>query len=183
MALLAISSQLLKVNGNVHQQGVHYLRKYIARNFSQSYANDRIVVLRTLLEKKYNVSSLSKEIAASTPQKFRDEFLGLLYRMAIADGHLSSIENTFLQRVCVDLNLPIKQFRQVKRWSPRPASDPYSLLGLNPNAADSEVKKAYRVMVLKYHPDRQSDKNASSRENFEEIRLAYEAICLERNIK
>jgi len=32
-------------------------------------------------------------------------------------------------------------------------SDPYVILGIKPNASDEEVKKAYREMVKKYHPD------------------------------
>ena len=32
-------------------------------------------------------------------------------------------------------------------------SDPYKVLGLSPNASDEEVKKAYKTLAKKYHPE------------------------------
>ena len=53
--------------------------------------------------------------------------------------------------------------------------NPYSILGLNPNATEDEVKKAYRKLCLQYHPDKtQGDKDKE--DHFKKINGAYEAI-------
>ena len=45
--------------------------------------------------------------------------------------------------------------------------DYYEILGLNKNASDTEIKKAYRRLAMKHHPDRNPD-NASSEQKFKE---------------
>ena len=50
----------------------------------------------------------------------------------------------------------------------------YSVLGIDKSAGETEIKKAYRDLVLKYHPDRNKSEYASTR--FQEIRAAYEAL-------
>ena len=50
-------------------------------------------------------------------------------------------------------------------------SDPYSTLGVSPEASDQEIKKAFRSLAVKYHPDRGGDES-----KFKEINEAYDKI-------
>ena len=53
--------------------------------------------------------------------------------------------------------------------------DYYELLEVSRNASDAEIKKAYRKLAMKYHPDRNPD-DASSEEKFKEIQFAYSIL-------
>lgn len=54
--------------------------------------------------------------------------------------------------------------------------DYYSILGVSKNATDDELKKAYRKLALKWHPDRNKDNKKAAEEKFKEISQAYEVL-------
>ncbi|NLL38796.1 MAG: DnaJ domain-containing protein [Clostridiales bacterium] len=60
--------------------------------------------------------------------------------------------------------------------------DPYSVLGVSPNASDEEIKKAYRELARKYHPDSYQNNPLSelAQEKMKEINEAYDAIMKAR---
>ena len=63
--------------------------------------------------------------------------------------------------------------------------DPYSILNISPSATDQEIKKAYRTLSKKYHPDANVDNpNAAQyEEKFKQVQEAYQQIMDERNGK
>ena len=62
----------------------------------------------------------------------------------------------------------------------------YRILEISPDATDEEVKKAYRKMAIKYHPDKVAtlgeDVQKAAEEKFKAVSKAYEEICRERGI-
>ena len=57
-------------------------------------------------------------------------------------------------------------------------SDPYKILGVSPDASDDEIKKAYRALARKYHPDKYRDSDLAdlASEKMKEVNAAYEEI-------
>ena len=62
-------------------------------------------------------------------------------------------------------------------------NDPYSVLGVKPDASDQEIKKAYRELARKYHPDNYVDNPLAdlAEEKMKEVNEAYEAIQKQRS--
>ena len=58
--------------------------------------------------------------------------------------------------------------------------DPYAVLGVGRNASEEEIKKAYRALSRKYHPDANvnNPKKEQAEEKFKEIQQAYQQIML-----
>src|SRR5438105_1498962 len=53
--------------------------------------------------------------------------------------------------------------------------DFYTVLGVNRDASDEDIKKAYRKLAMKHHPDRNPD-DKTSEEKFKEAKAAYEIL-------
>ena len=60
--------------------------------------------------------------------------------------------------------------------------DPYSILGVDRNASDDEIKKAYRKLSRKYHPDANinNPNKEQAEEKFKQVQQAYEQIMREK---
>src|SRR6201981_2823732 len=54
--------------------------------------------------------------------------------------------------------------------------DYYDVLGVSRGATEDELKKAYRKLALKYHPDRNPDDRRAAEERFKEISEAYQVL-------
>ena len=61
-------------------------------------------------------------------------------------------------------------------------TDPYQVLGVSRDASDSEIKKAYRTLSRKYHPDANINNphKEEAEEKFKELQQAYQQIINER---
>jgi DnaJ family protein B protein 4 len=54
--------------------------------------------------------------------------------------------------------------------------DYYKILGVEKNATEEQIKKAYKKLALKWHPDRNPDNKKLSEEKFKELAEAYEVL-------
>jgi molecular chaperone DnaJ len=54
--------------------------------------------------------------------------------------------------------------------------DYYEILGISPNASSQEIKKAYRRLAVKYHPDKNRDNSKEAEEKFKEVSEAYKIL-------
>ncbi|MDG9730494.1 molecular chaperone DnaJ [Ignatzschineria sp. RMDPL8A] len=54
--------------------------------------------------------------------------------------------------------------------------DYYEVLGIEKGASKDEIRKAYRRLAMKYHPDRNADKKEEAEEKFKEVQKAYEVL-------
>lgn len=60
--------------------------------------------------------------------------------------------------------------------------DPYKVLGISPEATDEEIKKAYRALSRKYHPDANvnNPNREQAEEKFKQVQMAYDQIMKQK---
>jgi len=83
-----------------------------------------------------------------------EQVIDLLFHIAMADGVMHPAEMDYLREVARIFNISEVDFSRIRESHTGPdQSDPYTVLGLEHNASDKEVKSAYRKLIKEHHPD------------------------------
>jgi DnaJ like chaperone protein len=77
-----------------------------------------------------------------------------LFHVALADGVLHRAEEEFLRTVAAEFGVDDDEFETIRSYYVSDPSSPYTVLGLRPDATDTEIKARHRQLVLDNHPDK-----------------------------
>ena len=112
--------------------------------------------------------------------------LHFLFGIAQADGSVSTSEINTLKQIAGYLRVGLRDFDSIKAMFVKSADNAYKILEIEKSASNDEVKKAYRTMAKKYHPDRVNTENEAikkgAEEKFKQVQKAYEQIQQERGM-
>jgi DnaJ like chaperone protein len=117
----------------------------------------------------------------------RTHLVHYLFGIAKADGHVAEVELKVIKSISDMLGISSQDFESVKNMFYRDVDSDYKVLGIEASAADDEVKKAYRQMAIKFHPDKVANMGEEfqkgAKEKFQKIQDSYEAIKKSRGFK
>lgn len=117
----------------------------------------------------------------------RVQLLHYMFGIAKADGDVSPSEINVISRIADMLGVSRQDFESVKNMFYRNVDSDYKVLGIEPSATDDEVKKAYRKMAIKFHPDKVAqmgeEYEKGAKEKFQKIQDSYDAIKKRRGMK
>ena len=185
MSLLVLSASVIKADGKTTSQELSTLRSFFASNFGVQAGNEAEEIVRELLTKDYNLYEVCCQIRSCMDYSQRLQLYHYLVALGASDG-LHQGEIDVLEAIATYIGLSKAEVDSILAQF-RPSNDSnYRILEIEPNATEEEVKKAYRKMAIKYHPDKVAtlgeDVQKAAEEKFKAISQAYEAICRERGI-
>ena len=185
MSLLVLSASVIKADGKTTSQELSTLRSFFASNFGAQAGNEAEEIVRELLTKDYNLYEVCCQIRSCMDYSQRLQLYHYLVALGTCDG-LHQREVDVLEAIATYIGLSKAEVDSIFAQF-RPSNDSnYRILEIEPNATDEEVKKAYRKMAIKYHPDKVAtlgeDVQKAAEEKFKAVNQAYEAICRERGI-
>ena len=113
--------------------------------------------------------------------------LGALAGYAIGSMFESKEEIEALKEVASAMGMSAQEVESMLNLGGKTLEEAYKVLEIEPTATDEEVKKAYRKMALKHHPDRVAtlgeDVKKAAEEKFQQINNAKEMIFKARGLK
>ncbi len=187
VSLLVLAAAVMKADGKVVRSELDYVKNFLDHQFGQQKADQLVTILRDILKQEIKVMDVSLQIKQYMDYSSRLQLLHFLFGIAQADKHTADREISMIETISGYMGVAQKDFQSIKAMFVKDKEQPYKILEISPSASDDEVKKAYRKMALKYHPDRVShlgeDVQKSAEAKFKKVADAYNAIKKERGLK
>ncbi len=185
--LLSLASLIIKADGTVNQTELDYVRKYFVQSYGKDRANATFKTFNEVIKKReINTARISAYVAQHTRYESRLQILHFLFGIANADGHISENEIYKINEISGYFRITYQDSESIKAMFVKKAGNAYKILEIDKSATDSEVKKAYRSMAKKYHPDKlvnlPDHMKQGAEEKFRKVQEAYEQIQKERGI-
>lgn len=185
--LLSLSAIVIKADGKVDERELRFVRNYFIANYGEAYASNIFTKFNTEVKKEQqNLNELTRLFVQGARYETRLQILHFLFGIANADGHIAEVEVQKILQISNALQLRSIDFESIKAMFVKSADNAYKILEISPSATDAQVKKAYRTMAKKYHPDKLQTEDAAlkkgAQEKFQQVQAAYEAIQKERGL-
>ncbi len=186
VTLLVLSAAVMKADGNVKRSELDYVKRFFLQNFGQQRAENYIKMLREILDKDYDLYEVSQQVGRYMDYSSRLQLLHYLFGIADADGRISPEELSVINTISDYMGVTNSDFASVKAMFIKETDSAYKILGIDASATDEEVKRAYREMAKKNHPDLVSNLGEEVRQaaekKFQEVNAAYESIKKQRGL-
>lgn len=198
-SLLTLASYVISADGRIMHSEMEYMRRFLRTNFGEGAVVQGEQILRNLFEERKQMENrqpgsfantirqCGAQIAANMPYGERLQLLSFLAGIAKADGQVTPDEVQALKEIARAMLLTEQEVDSMLNLGAASMDSAYKVLEIEPTATDDEVKKAYRRLALKHHPDRVAslgeDVQKAAEEKFKQITEAYERIRKERGMK
>ena len=188
VSIIVLIACVIKSDGRVLKSEINYIKPFLLRTFGEAGAKQALLLLKELLKQDIDAKAVAQQIGQHINYSTRLELVHLLLAIANADGEIHDLELETISSISrymsiqdADLQsiLALYQRRKDTNWA-------YTALEITPSATDEEVKKAYRRMAMKFHPDKVANAGEEIRQQatdkFRAINEAYEHIKQQRGI-
>lgn len=186
ISLLVLSTAVMKADGKTLKSELNFIKVFVRQNFGESAVQDSLTIIKKLLQSNIDVYQACSQIKQYMQMSQRLQLFHYLLGIAQADGQVSPEESSMLFTIGGYLGLSEKDIRSIMGMF-EPEKDPYKILEIDKSATDEEVRKAYRRLAVRFHPDKVEnlgeDVKKAAEEKFKSVQSAYEQIKKERGMK
>lgn len=186
MSLLVLVAAVMKADGKIVKSELDYVKEFFVRQFGQESARQALLMLKDIVKQEIPVRDVCLQIKGNMDYSSRLQLLHLLFNVSLADGviHLSEID--IIEKISGYMGVASSDFISIKNMFIPETDSSYKILEIDTSSTNDEVKKAYRRMAMKYHPDKVShlgeDFRKTADEKFKKVNEAYDKIKKERNM-
>jgi len=184
--LLVLCAAVMKADQRVMRSELDFVKNYFFRQFGEAHTRERMQLFREILKQDIPLAQVCQQVRQHLDPASRLQLLHLLFGLASSDGAVGAPELTVLGQISSLIGIGQKDFESIKAMFIKDTESAYKILEIDRTATDEEVKKAYRKMAVKFHPDKVHhlgpEFQEDAQEKFKKINEAHEAIRKERGL-
>ena len=184
VSLLILASVIIKADGKQDERELDFVRRQFSNMYGKERANKAFELFKRINKQKISTRQVCMQIKQMMDHASRLQLLHFLFGIAKADGMVTQDEIKQIYTISGYLGISSKDFESIQAMFYNSLNNAYKILEIGKTVSDDEVKKAYRKMAKKYHPDRVGhlgeEHKAGAEEKFRQVQEAYEQIQKER---
>ncbi len=178
-AILVLAAEVIRCNRNYNEPTQQIVHQFIATQFGERGIKQRLKAIDDHLftgTEPYTKIAC-KVLVMLTTVESRISVVRFLFAVAAADDFVNAKEQRCIHRIAGYLKINDADFKKVKEGFLN-QNNPFGILGIEIGAGITEVKTAYRKMILKHHPDKRAEgiTQQEAEKKFREIQQAFEKI-------
>ncbi|MDA8753018.1 TerB family tellurite resistance protein [Candidatus Marinimicrobia bacterium] len=183
ISILVLFAKVMKADGQLLKSELDYVKQFLKQQFGVQQARELMPVLKDILEQEYPLKDVCRQIQRSMDHPSRLQLVHVLFGLSAADGHVHPDEVSTISNY---LNVNTNDFESIKAMFIENKESAYKILEISQKSSDSELKKGFRKMANKYHPDKVAhlgpEMQTLAEEKFKAVNDAYQKIKKERGI-
>jgi DnaJ like chaperone protein len=186
MSLLVLVAAVMKADGKVLKSELDYTKQFFVRSFGTDAAGEAVKILRDLLNQNIPVTEVCQQIRKNMDHPSRLQLVHFLFGIADADGQVHETEHQLIKHIAQQMGISQKDYESLESMFVANTDAAYKILEVESTATDEELKKAYRRMAVKFHPDKVhylgEEIQKAAHEKFQKVNEAWEIIKKQRGI-
>ena len=186
-AMLILFAAVMKADNELKKSELEFVKQFFIQQFNTQYASNRIRLFREILKQDLPLQEVCLQIKTYMDHPSRLQMIHILFGLSQADGYVHPLEVQIIQTISGYLGISKKDFQSIEAMFYKDSLSAYKILEISKNATNDELKKAYRKMAAKFHPDKVhhlgEEFQKMAEEKFKKLNDAYTQIKKERNIK
>lgn len=208
LVVMILAGSVMKADGSVLKSELDEVKAFLRANFTEEEGKEALQMLKKILASNYDYREVCRQVRSRLNYSGKLELAHMLFKIASADGDISQAEINIIYEICHLTGVSDADYVSIKtaykaythgssggsgrsggssRQKQMNLTDAYKILEVDSNATDDEVKKAYRRMAMKYHPDKVNnlgdEVKRSATEKFKAVGEAYQIIKNSRGMQ
>lgn len=181
VSLLILASLVIKADGKQDRRELDFVRRQFVSMYGKARANQAFRLFKAINQQS-NISlrQVCLQIQQMMDHPSRLQLLHFLFGIAKADGAVAASEVTVIEQIAQYLRITASDFQSIKAMFYSSQSNAYKILEIEKGASPQAIKKAYRKMAKKFHPDKVQHLGEAhqkgAEEKFRKVQEAYEQL-------